>query len=131
MVARRRKYTGPERRHMEHHSSGGWTFKKQLSVDTILQIVGMAVVLGGPAILAWRSMETRILTLENIYVQTEKRDTERSKLAEEQRNALGLQLKELSDAVRNLQASFYEVKAQLGITANVVQSLQTARETRR
>lgn len=41
-----------------------WTFERRISLDTIVGIIGVAIVIGGPLILAWRAIDSRILTIE-------------------------------------------------------------------
>lgn len=68
-------------------SQNGWRFEKRLSLDTLIAIVGVAVVLGGPIFYAGIGMRDRIQALEVIGDQRIKVDAERAAEAKEQQKA--------------------------------------------
>lgn len=74
-----------------------WYFEKRISLDTIVGIVGIAVVLGGPFIIWGRAMEGRILSIEV-------RDEARSKSFEQ-----------ITTALDRLSAQMTTTQIQLGI----------------
>src|SRR6478609_986220 len=48
-----------------------WHFDKHLSINTLVSVVGMAVLVGGPVLVWGRAMESRVQVLE--VIQTEKK----------------------------------------------------------
>lgn len=55
----------------------GWHFIRSFSVDSIIQIVGIAVVLGLPMLYWGRSLESRVLTIENFNAASVLADAKR------------------------------------------------------
>lgn len=86
------------RRATDNATIGGraWTFDRRISLDTIVGVIGVAIVIGGPLILAWRAIDTRILTIEVKDESRIKNDERRDSEAREFRNVISSQLTELS-----------------------------------
>ena len=80
-----------------------WHFDKRLSLDTIVAIIGIAFVIGGPLMLAWRSMDTRVLRLETIYEESQKAEAVRDRNQTDQRTQLSIQIDRLSSRLEALQ----------------------------
>lgn len=114
------EYSGPDRRTTER----GLRFDRRVSLDTIVQIIGMAIVLGGPFIVWGRAMESRVLTLETTAFNAEKRDSQRDEFAKEQRTQMLDQLRKMETAVQAMQLSVAEIKTQLTIRPTDAQSRQ-------
>jgi hypothetical protein len=88
----------PTRRHF-------WTFDRRISLDTMVGIVGIAIVIGGPMFLAWRAMESRLLMVEIKNDLQQKADERRDLETREFRNQIGSQLLELSKQMTQTQIS--------------------------
>jgi hypothetical protein len=94
-----------QRRATDDGNPGGrrWTFDRRVSLDTIVGVVGIAIVIGGPLILAWRAIDTRILTIEvkdEVRIKCDdKRDTE----ARDFRTQISAQLSDLSKQMTQTQ----------------------------
>lgn len=101
---------------MEHSSeSNGWRFEKKMSLDTIVAIVGVAIVIGGPLMLAWRGMENRVVVLETKQEAQSLFEKKREDDAKEQRAALAIQVKDMADNIKTMQISFATFQAQLQV----------------
>jgi hypothetical protein len=79
-----------------------WTFEKRVSLDTLVGIVGIAIVIGGPFIIWGRAMEGRVLTMEI-------RDADRTKAFEQINTAL----KDLSAQATQLQIAVGVIRGNL------------------
>lgn len=109
------RYSGPERRTIVEEKPGAWHFEKRISLDTIVAILGIALVIGGPFIVWGRAMEGRVLTLENIASQLEKKEAERIAEVRDQRALADRNYRELADALQRLQVSFAKLEVQLSV----------------
>lgn len=96
----------------------GLRFDRRISLDTIIQIVGIAIVLGGPFIVWGRAMESRVLTLEGSIVNSEKRDGQREEYAKEQRAQMFERLTKVDGSLQALQVTVAEIRAQLSVRNN-------------
>lgn len=103
------------RRRVEQERTKAWHFDKRISLDTIIAIGGIAIVVGGPFIIWGRAMESRVLTLEQIQIQLEKKEIERFAELKEQRAIADRNYRELADALQRLQISFAKLEAQLSV----------------
>ena len=92
---------------------GAWHFDKKLSLDTLIAIVGIAIVIGGPLILAWRAMEARVQKLEVIYEENLRQELGREAAIREQRAVIALQFKEFNDSIQRLQVSVGKLETQI------------------
>lgn len=90
-----------------------WHFDKKLSLDTLIAIIGIAVVIGGPLILAWRSMEARVQKLEVILEQSAAQDALREAATREQRGLISAQFKDLNDNLQKLQIAVGKLETQI------------------
>ena len=91
-----------------------WHFDKKMSLDTLVAIAGIAVVIGGPLMLAWRSMENRVVVLETKQEAQQSAEMRRDSDAREQRIAVLSQMKDLGDGITKMQISFAKLEAQIG-----------------
>lgn len=82
--------------------SDSWHFEKRLSLDTLAQIAGIAIVLGGPLLYWGYATDGRIKTLELHDLQREKQDIARDMDARDQRIALLGKIEKLDDQVTQL-----------------------------
>ena len=80
-----------------------WHFKKQLSIDTLVQIVGVAIVLGGPILYWGRAMEARVLALEIARVERDRSETEAKITARSEAATVAAKLDKLDEKVTQLQ----------------------------
>lgn len=108
-------YSGPERRMAPRRAvdQRSWHFDKKLSLDTLIAIVGVAVVIGGPLILAWRSMEARVQKLEIILEEQTRQDNRREVVTSEQRGLIAAQFKDLNDNMQKLQVAVGKLETQI------------------
>lgn len=118
-------YDAPVRRRRAAAAAGateekslGLRFDRRISLDTIIQIVGIAIVLGGPLIVWGRAMESRVFTLESSIVNLEKRDGQREEYAKEQRSQMFERLTKVDGSLQSLQVTVAEIRAQLSARNN-------------
>lgn len=83
----------------------GWHFDKRLSVDTLVAVVGVAIVIGGPILIWGRAMETRVQALEVVQEQRSKMELQRDADIREQRNALIARLDKFEEQVTQLRVA--------------------------
>lgn len=88
-----------------------WAFKKELSLDTLVGIVGVAIVIGGPLVVAWRSAETRILTLEVTQAHMQGSLSRALDEGNRDRTAITTQIKEVADKMTSLQIDVAKIIA--------------------
>lgn len=88
-----------------------WHFDKKLSLDTLVAIGGIAVVIGGPLVVAWRSAETRILTLEVTQQNQSVQYKQMLDDEKERRGVFAVQMKELGDKVTLIQLDVGKILA--------------------
>lgn len=91
-----------------------WHFEKKISFDTIVGIVGVSLVLGGPLFMWGRNMESRLQTIELVNDQRARADEKRDAEIREQRIAIGLRLDRIDDQVTLLRIAI----GQLGVQMN-------------
>ena len=80
-----------------------WHFEKRLSIDTLVGIMGVAIVIGGPVLIWGRAMENRVLTLENVKEESIKSDTKKEADLREQRTLVGGRLDKIDDRMNSIQ----------------------------
>ncbi len=102
-MATRRQALPDERR--------GWHFSRVVSVDAIINIIGIAVVLGLPLLYWGRSLESRVLTLENFNVASLNADVRRDADTREQRIAFALRLEKFSGDIEQLKIGIAQILA--------------------
>jgi hypothetical protein len=85
------------------HSGRHWYFEKRVSLDTIVGIIGIAIVVGGPFIIWGRAMESRVLAIEIHAVERDKNDEKREAEFREWRQALTQQLSKIGDQMTQTQ----------------------------
>jgi hypothetical protein len=84
----------------------GWHFEKRLSLDTLISVLGIAAVIGGPILVWGRAMEGRVQSLEIIQ-------TERQKTEDTTRSLTNQKLEKLDDRVTTLQIGIGKLSAQI------------------
>lgn len=97
----------------QHPPRVPWQFEKKLSINTIIEILGLAVVLGGPMMVWGRAMESRVLTLETVQ-------DERKRIEIEYRSSLTQKLDKMSDDMN-------KVQVQIGIVSTQITALNPPR----
>lgn len=107
--------TEPQRRDADRpFRDQRWHFDKRLSLDTIVGILGVAIVIGGPVLVWGRAMENRVQTLEVVQDQRARMEEARDRDIREQRMALGLRLDKFDDQLTQMRIAI----GQLGIQIN-------------
>lgn len=91
-----------QERAIEHYGKR-WHFEKRLSVDTLVQIIGVAIVLGGPILYWGRAMEARVLALEIGRVERDRTEAMTRTDSQQQSQIVAKQLERLDEKVTNLQ----------------------------
>lgn len=103
--------TKPKGRIIVERRKPSWHFDKKLSLDTLVAIAGIALVIGGPLIIAWRTMETRLLTVELAAESQQKQFMQQLTDMREQRAIFSLSLKELGDNMTSLRIDVAKIIA--------------------
>lgn len=80
----------------------GWTFDKRVSLDTLIAIVGIGIVIGGPMFLWGRAMEGRIQTLEIRDQQRAEQEKNRDLDARDQRISVLSKMEKFDDQLTQL-----------------------------
>jgi hydrogenase maturation factor HypF (carbamoyltransferase family) len=86
-----------------------WHFDKRISVDTIIAIV----VIGGALLVAWRTMETRVLTLETKWEEQSKASAVAAAADRDVRDRNERRLDKISDDVQRIQLSVARMEVTL------------------
>lgn len=89
----------------------GWHFEKRLSLDTLVAIVGVAIVVGGPVLVWGRAMESRVQALEVIQDQRSKQETARDLDARDQRISILTRMDKIDEQVTQLRIELGKVTA--------------------
>lgn len=92
-------------------NDSSWHFSRTFSFDSIIQIVGIAVVLGLPILYWGRSLESRVLTLENFNSASLAADLRREGDTREQRVTFKAQLDKMEERLSNMQISISQLLA--------------------
>ncbi len=85
MTKVRRRPTGDEWDGMDRRH---WHFDKRISLDTIVAVVGMGLLVGGPILVWGRAMESRVQALEVMQGERQKGDVAKKADVREQRAQL-------------------------------------------
>lgn len=80
-----------------------WRFNKTFSLDTVVQLLGFAIIIGGPMLVWARVMDARVLKVETTQEAQEKREMQVLADDRERRGLLAVQMKELSDRTLAIQ----------------------------
>jgi hypothetical protein len=94
-----------------HRPTTPWQFEKKLSINTIIEILGLAVVLGGPMMVWGRAMEGRVLTIETVQ-------DERKRIDSEYRTAITNKLDKVSEDMNRLQVQVGILSTQISALAS-------------
>lgn len=73
-----------------------WTFERRISLDTIVGVIGIAFVIGGPLLLAYNAIINRVLTIEVKDEIRAKNDEKRDVESREFRALISTQLTDLA-----------------------------------
>lgn len=84
-------------------SVSAWHFEKRITLDTLVGILGVALVVGVPVLVWGRAMESRVLALEVIQVERNKVETSREADRRDERTQITTRLDTLTDKVTQLQ----------------------------
>lgn len=95
-----------------------WHFSRTFSVDSLIQIAGIALVLGLPLLYWGRSLESRVLTLENFNLASVQADNRREADTRETRLAFSTKMEGLERKLVELQISIEKVLAVQAIPRN-------------
>lgn len=90
-----------------------WHFEKKLSLDTIVGILGVACVIGGPLLFWGRNIENRVQTIELVNEQRSRVDDKRDAELREQRLAIGSRLERIDDQVTQLRIAVGQISTQI------------------
>jgi hypothetical protein len=101
--------TLPRRRSEDRN--GKWHFTRTFSVDSIIQIVGMAVVVGGPILLWGQAIQNRVLTLENFNQAAAANETKRDQDTREQRQSFNSRMDKVEERLNELRVLSAQVLA--------------------
>lgn len=85
------------RRRTNEQEDKGWHFIRSFSIDSIIQIVGIAVVLGLPMLYWGRSVESRVLTIENFNAASVLADAKRDADTREERTAFRARMEKIEE----------------------------------
>ncbi len=86
-----------QRRRANEQADKGWHFIRSFSVDSIIQIVGIAVVLGLPMLYWGRSVESRVLTIENFNTASIAADVKRDADTRDERAAFRTRMEKIEE----------------------------------
>lgn len=89
------EYRRPDRRQ--------WHFDKRISLDTVVAVVGMGLLVGGPILVWGRAMEGRVQVLEVTNLERSKTETTRDQDAREYRVLIANRLDKLDEKVTQMQ----------------------------
>lgn len=97
----------------DHARDRHWYLDKRISLDTIIQIIGMAVVLGGPFILWGRSMEQnatltagRVAMIEISVTQREKFDEARAAESKQRQQDMAAKIDKIDEKMNGAMSEF-------------------------
>ncbi len=91
-----------------------WHFSRVVSVDAIINIVGIAVVLGLPLLYWGRSLESRVLTLENFNQAAVISSVRNEADSREQRVSFGTKLDKFATDIEQLKIGVAQILARQG-----------------
>lgn len=92
-----------DRRRDDDAISKTWRFDRRVSLDTIVAIVGVAIVLGGPLFYWAHNMEDRVQRLELLQMEGDKQDATRNESDREFQKATVDRLEKIETKVTELQ----------------------------
>ncbi len=99
-----------------------WHFVKTFSLDTVVNVLGVALVLGGPILYWGRAMESRVLSLEVKETEALKAEGRRERGEMDQRNTINSRLEKIENSLTATQIALERLNAQL--QAPVVRSVR-------
>lgn len=106
----------PKRRVADVEPDKGWHFQRTFSVDSLIQIAGIALVLGGPLLYWGRSLESRVLTLENFNAASLSADVRRDSDTREQRQQFNGRFDKFSGDIESLKIGVAQILARQAAT---------------
>jgi hypothetical protein len=94
----------------------GWHFDKHLSVNTLVSILGMAIVLGAPLFYWGNAMDKRVGALEISKAEKDRTDVATETASREQRTALTAHLDKMDDKLTQMQVQVGQLVVQLNLS---------------
>src|SRR5579859_2000497 len=98
-----------------------WRFDKRLSINTLVSVIGMSIVVGGPVLVWGRAMESRVQALEIESTEKAKLEVTRDSDSRESRTALTVRLDKMDDKLSQMQVQVAQLVVQLNLKANSLQ----------
>ncbi len=100
-----------QRRRSSDNNGKQWHFVRSFSVDSIIQIAGIAVVLGLPLLYWGNSIGARVLTLENFNQSALMADTRREIDVRERSSQFNVRIDSMEKKLSELQVSVAQILA--------------------
>ena len=108
-----------------HLHERGWFFEKRISMDTIVGLIGIAIVIGGPFIVWGRAIEatqmltqSRIEKLEVIASERARFEAEREITRERQQREVGAKVDKLDEKLSAAQTKIGEQMTALQVSVS-------------
>jgi hypothetical protein len=95
-----------------------WHFDKRLSLDTIVGILGISLVIGGPFLVWGRAMESRVLSLETIAAERMTMEKQRDEASRDLRQATEMRVSRMDEKLTNVQVTLAQIQAGIEATRN-------------
>jgi len=90
-----------------------WHFDKRLSLDTVVGILGISIVIGGPFLVWGRAMESRVLSLETIATERLAMDKQREETNRDLRLTTDGRINRMDEKLTQLQVTLAEMRAEM------------------
>jgi hypothetical protein len=88
-----------------------WHFDKRLSLDTIVGILGISLVIGGPFLVWGRAMESRVLSLETIATERLSMENKRDEANRDLRQSTEAKVSRMDEKITNVQITQAQIQA--------------------
>lgn len=111
----KRKLEPRQRVYRTRRYADRWHFDKHLSINTLVSVVGMAVLVGGPVLVWGRAMEARVQSLEIMQSEKAKIEATRDADTREQRISLSSRLDKMDGTLSQLQVQVAQLVVQLNL----------------
>ena len=115
-----------QQRKTNEQDDKGWHFIRSFSIDSIIQIVGIAVVLGLPMLYWGRSVESRVLTIENFNTASVAADAKRDADTREERMAFRVRMEKIEENLIALKVTGAQMLAGQAAAQAAVQAATAA-----
>ena len=110
-MAQRRIGPQQERGQWDGVEQRRWHFDKRLSLDTVVGILGISIVIGGPFLVWGRAMESRVLSLETIATERLTSEKQRDDSARDVRLTTEVRINRMDEKLTALQITQAEILA--------------------